>query len=43
MLNWRIKPVRNWGYIITARAMPLLNLIAEAGVDVLIGVDPGGL
>ena len=28
------------GYIITARAMPLLNLIAEAGVDVLIGVDP---
>jgi len=29
-----------FGYIITARAMPLLNLIAEAGVDVLIGVDP---
>lgn len=28
------------GYIITARAMPLLELIAEAGVDVLIGVDP---
>jgi len=29
-----------FGYIITARAMPLLDLIAEAGVDVLIGVDP---
>lgn len=29
-----------FGYIITARAMPLLSLIAEAGVDVLIGVDP---
>lgn len=28
------------GYIITASAMPLLGLIAEAGVDVLIGVDP---
>jgi len=28
------------GYIITARAMPLLEMIAEAGVDVLIGVDP---
>lgn len=28
------------GYILTARAMPLLNLIADAGVDVLIGVDP---
>ena len=29
-----------FGTIITARAMPLLELIAEAGVDVLIGVDP---
>lgn len=29
-----------FGYIITARSMPLLDLIAEAGVDVLIGVDP---
>jgi len=29
-----------FGYIITARAMPLLDMIAEAGVDVLIGVDP---
>ncbi len=29
-----------FGYIITARAMPLLEMIAEAGVDVLIGVDP---
>ena len=29
-----------FGYIITARTMPLLDLIAEAGVDVLIGVDP---
>ncbi len=29
-----------FGYIITARAMPLLNLIAETGVDVIIGVDP---
>lgn len=29
-----------FGYIITARVMPLLPLIAEAGVDVLIGVDP---
>jgi uroporphyrinogen-III decarboxylase len=28
------------GYIITARAMPLLDMIAEAGVDVIIGVDP---
>ncbi len=28
------------GYIITASAMPLLELIAETGVDVLIGVDP---
>jgi hypothetical protein len=29
-----------FGYIITANAMPLLELIAEAGVDVIIGVDP---
>ncbi len=29
-----------FGYIITASAMPLLELIAEAGVDVIIGVDP---
>jgi len=29
-----------FGYIITANAMPLLDLIAEAGVDVIIGVDP---
>jgi hypothetical protein len=29
-----------FGYIITASAMPLLEMIAEAGVDVLIGVDP---
>lgn len=29
-----------FGYIITASAMPLLNLIAETGVDVVIGVDP---
>lgn len=29
-----------FGYIITASAMPLLELIAETGVDVIIGVDP---
>lgn len=29
-----------FGYIITANAMPLLDLIAKAGVDVIIGVDP---
>jgi uroporphyrinogen-III decarboxylase len=29
-----------FGYIITDRAMPLLDLIAESGVDVIIGVDP---
>jgi hypothetical protein len=29
-----------FGYIITSRAMPLLDLIAESGVDVIIGVDP---
>jgi hypothetical protein len=29
------------GYIITSNCMPLLEIFAEAGVDVLIGVDPG--
>jgi len=29
-----------FGYIITANAMPLLELIADTGVDVIIGVDP---
>jgi hypothetical protein len=29
-----------FGYIMTSRAMPLLDLIAESGVDVIIGVDP---
>jgi hypothetical protein len=29
-----------FGYLITANCMPLLDLIAEAGVDVVIGVDP---
>jgi len=29
-----------FGYIITDRAMPLLELIAESGVDVIIGIDP---
>jgi len=29
-----------FGYIITAAAMPLLDDIAETGVDVIIGVDP---
>jgi len=29
-----------FGYIITARAMPLLASIAESGVDVIIGIDP---
>ena len=29
-----------FGYIITARAMPLLEYIAQSGVDVIIGVDP---
>lgn len=28
------------GYIITSNCMPLLDLIAEADVDVIIGVDP---
>lgn len=29
-----------FGYIITSNAMPLLEMIAGAGVDVVIGVDP---
>ena len=29
-----------FGYLVTANCMPLLEGIAEAGVDVLIGVDP---
>ena len=29
-----------FGYLITASCMPLLDMIAEAGVDVIIGVDP---
>ncbi len=29
-----------FGYILTAGAMPLLDMILDAGVDVLIGVDP---
>ena len=29
-----------FGYLITSSCMPLLDLIAEAGVDVLVGVDP---
>jgi uroporphyrinogen-III decarboxylase len=29
-----------FGYLITSHAMPLLEMIAEAGVDVIIGVDP---
>lgn len=29
-----------FGYIITINAMPLLNMIAETGVDVIIGIDP---
>jgi uroporphyrinogen-III decarboxylase len=28
------------GYLITSNAMPLLEMIAEAGVDAVIGVDP---
>jgi len=28
------------GYLITSNTMPLLGLLAESGVDVLIGVDP---
>ncbi len=29
-----------FGYLITANCMPLLDQIAECGVDVIIGVDP---
>lgn len=29
-----------FGYLITSNAMPLIDMIVEAGVDVLIGVDP---
>jgi hypothetical protein len=29
-----------FGYLITANCMPLLEMIAEAGVDAIIGVDP---
>jgi hypothetical protein len=29
-----------FGYLITSNAMPLIDMIIEAGVDVLIGVDP---
>jgi len=29
-----------FGYIMTTGAMPLLDMILEAGVDVLLGVDP---
>jgi uroporphyrinogen-III decarboxylase len=29
-----------FGYLITANCMPLLDMIAEAGVDVIIGADP---
>jgi uroporphyrinogen-III decarboxylase len=29
-----------FGYLITSNAMPLLDMIAEAGVDTVIGVDP---
>jgi hypothetical protein len=29
-----------FGYLITSNCMPLLPLLADAGVDVLIGVDP---
>ena len=28
------------GYIVTSNCMPLLDMFAEAGIDVLIGVDP---
>lgn len=30
-----------FGYIITSACMPLLDMLADCGVDVLIGVDPG--
>jgi uroporphyrinogen decarboxylase len=29
-----------FGYIMTSNCMPLLDMIAEAGVDVIMGVDP---
>jgi uroporphyrinogen-III decarboxylase len=29
-----------FGYLITSNVMPLIDMIIEAGVDVLIGVDP---
>lgn len=29
------------GYIVTSNCMPLLDVLADTGVDVLIGVDPG--
>jgi len=29
-----------FGYIVTSKVMPLIDLIIESGVDVLIGVDP---
>jgi hypothetical protein len=29
-----------FGYLITANCLPLLEMIADAGVDVIIGVDP---
>ena len=29
-----------FGYILTANAMPLIDTLLEAGIDVLIGVDP---
>ena len=29
-----------FGYIMTSGAMPLLNMFVEAGLDVLIGIDP---
>lgn len=30
----------SFGYLITSKCMPLLGMIAEAGVDVIIGADP---
>ena len=29
-----------FGYLLTSKAMPLIDGIIEAGVDVLVGVDP---
>jgi uroporphyrinogen decarboxylase len=29
-----------FGYLITANCMPLIEMIVEAGVDVIIGIDP---